>query len=87
MAVPGFEPGAAGYEARMLLLCYATPPPIIYIIEVSEHRKNDFGTSAGEGELKIFMVKWHLIAHQICPKKVPNLELEVCQYKSPEIML
>ena len=25
MAVPVFEPGAAGWEARMLPLCYAAP--------------------------------------------------------------
>ena len=24
--MPGFEPGVAGWEARMLLLCYAAPP-------------------------------------------------------------
>ena len=43
MAEPGFEPGAAGREAKMLPLCYAAPHEIrlmsdLFQIRLAHHR-------------------------------------------------
>ena len=45
MAELGFEPGAAGWEARMLPLCYAAPHDRYFLNTQVFHRHDDFRCS------------------------------------------